>query len=88
MSRRRKHKNMENSTRDFIRREPRPTEEEALNFARSVMSEKGVDCDFGPYKFADGVTLKLAKAALERHAIDTSENMAFYMAEYALEAAA
>ena len=78
---------MTNSTRDFVRSRPQPTKKKALAFARSVMSEKGVDSDCGPYTLKDGMTLKLAKAALEKHAIDASENMAFYMAEYALDAA-
>lgn len=76
---------MKNTTRDFVRSRPRPTAEEALGFARSVMVEKGLDIDngYGPYKLADGMTLKLAKAALEKHTVDASEHMALEMAEYA-----
>ena len=72
-------------TRDYVRGKPKPTEEEALNFARSVMVEKGVDTATGPYEYADGVTLKMAKAALEKHAVDLSERLAFEMIDYALE---
>ena len=77
---------MPNSVRDFVRKKPKPTVEEALDFARSVMSNKGVGEDWSPYKFVDGMSLEKAKAAFEEHAFDMSEIMALEMADYALEA--
>jgi len=77
---------MTNSIRDFVRKKPKPTVEEALDFARSVMMEKGVDVNWGPYQFRDGMSLTNAKTALEIHAVDTSEVMALEMVDYALEA--
>jgi len=81
-----KEKIMAKSTADFIRSQPKPTEEEALDFARSVMTSKGVDVDWGPYEFRDGLSITNARDALEKHCVDTSEAMALEKIEYALEA--
>ena len=74
------------STQDFVRKQPKPTQHEALVFARSVMSSQGVGEDHSPYKWADGETAETAVAAFEAHAIDTSEFMALEKLKYALEA--
>lgn len=76
---------MNNPARDYVRSQPKPTHKQALNFARSVMMSKGVDTSWGPYKYGDGLSIKAAKAALEVHAIDTSECMALEMCIYAME---
>lgn len=76
---------MQNSTRDFIRARPKPTEAEALDFARSVMESKGVDVDWGPYRFRDGLSPSNAREALKRHCVDLSETMALETIEYATE---
>ena len=74
----------EHPSRHFIRSKPKPTIQEALNFARSVMVSKGVDTNIGPYVHADGITIKQARRALYKHAIDHSEHMALEMIEYSL----
>ncbi|HEY9081319.1 hypothetical protein [Magnetovibrio sp.] len=73
------------STREFIRNKPKPTEEEALDFARSVMAEKGAFEDWGVYKYEDGLSIDNAIKALKEHAIDMSERMALEKCLYAME---
>lgn len=74
------------NTHEYIRKEPKPSEGEALNFARSVMESKGVDVDWGVYILKDGRNIENAQKALEAHAIDLSERMALEKINYALEA--
>jgi hypothetical protein len=74
--------------REYVRSQPRPSQEDALNFARSVLREKGAFEEYGPYCHDDGVTIENARKALEKHAFDVSEWMAFEMIEFALEEAA
>ena len=66
-------------TRDFIRSKPRPTPDQALTFAQSVMGEQGI------YRPNDLATCESALAALTDHAVDQSEIMAIEYLKYALE---
>lgn len=65
--------------RKFIRMTPKPTEDEALAFARSVMADQGV---YGP---KDGMSCHTAIKAFEQHAVDMSERMALEMCLYAID---
>jgi len=75
---------MHNEMIDFIRSKPKPSDIEALDFAKSVMIEKGLDDQFGPYKPNDLLSLSTARTALEANAIDLSECMALEMINYTL----
>jgi len=76
---------MNNDMLSFIRSKPKPSDIEALDFAKSVMIEKGLDDQFGPYKPNDLLSLSTARTALEANAIDQFEYMALEMINYALE---
>lgn len=70
---------MTTTTREFIRSKPKPTEVEALEFARSVMESQGV------YYLWDMLSLESAREALEKNAFDASEVMALEKIIYAME---
>jgi len=74
-----------NTERKHVRKKPKPTKEEALDFARSVMLEQGAFKNWSVYKYEDGLTVESSLSALQKHAVDMSEFMALEMCLYTLE---
>jgi hypothetical protein len=73
---------------EFVRSKPKPTHEEAMAFALSEFIAQGALKDYGPYTKEDGDNIQNARAALEKHSVDFSEQMALQLIDYALEEAA
>jgi uncharacterized protein Yka (UPF0111/DUF47 family) len=76
---------MSEEARGYIRKGPKPTVENALGYARSVMVARGAFKDWGDYKYEDGLTIESAIAALKQHADSQQETMALEMCLYAME---